>query len=473
MITTIHAVAVCGLNASFHPIAVQPSEGITVASSPEDCLPEHRARETRVRVRAALIPFEKVTGAVLVTAEQSVPLGSHNDAAYAIALLCAAGKVPAAFFEDTLVLGEVSLTAGMRPARGVATIARRAAQEGFRRIIVASANEREAREACDLPIFAVSQFFEIVGAAREGRDEVFTRFDVAPRESEGVDASDVRGMPEVMKLLEVAAIGHLSVLFIGPNGCGKTMLARRLVTMLPTMTAEQRALTTEIHSAAGLLPSEGISGRPFRAPHHTLSHAGMVGGGEPVRPGEVNLAHNGVLFVDEVNELRGGVADGLKYALQQGATHIVRKGMRVSFPSSPLLVGAVHPCPCGFHGHPKMCSCSAERVAQWKRRMVGGLWERFDIRITLPPPNVRSVAELPRYETSAVIRERVTAARMAFDHDRAITLTDTDVRVRLPQTGYDEAPKVGRIARALAASEGAAEITAAHMERAVELRGVG
>ena len=237
----------------------------------------------------------------------------------------------------------------------------------------------------------------------------------------GVDLSDVCGQHGARRALEIAAAGGHNMFFMGPPGAGKTMLAKRLPTILPAMTMVEALEVTAIHSVNGLLGVERgvLTMRPFRAPHHTVSAAGLVGGGDPVRPGEVSLAHNGVLFLDEVLEFKSAVLEALRQPLEDGHATLVRSGQRATFPARPLLVTAVNPCPCGYAGERAgRCTCTAERIRNYRVRLNGPLMSRIDLHVVLPPVDATSLHAAGRGETSAVVRERVIASR-AVQADRA------------------------------------------------------
>ncbi|HJK90095.1 MAG TPA: ATP-binding protein, partial [Polyangiaceae bacterium LLY-WYZ-15_(1-7)] len=309
---------------------------------------------------------------------------------------------------------------------------------------------------------------------------------VASHDAAGPDLADVRGQASVRRAFEIAAAGGHHLLMIGPPGAGKTMLARRLPTLLPTPDPEEALEIATVASAAGLRPPGSLEAapRPFRAPHHTASAAAMVGGGEPVRPGEVTLAHRGVLFLDELPEFRRDVIETLRTTMETGEVAICRARQRVRMPAGPLVVAAMNPCPCGYAGDPeRLCSCSPERVDRYIGRVSGPLLDRFDLHVMVPRVPTRDLRSAPRSEASAAVRARVEKARarregrnatrpletlFAETEDAALALLDRTVdALGLSARGY---VKALRVARSIADLEGSARITSPHVAEAIQYR---
>ena len=419
MLAEIISGAVLGVDAYLVRVEVDLGRGLPCINVVG--LPESAVREGRERVLAALhnegfkVPPRRIT---INLAPADIPKsGSAYDLPLALGILSAAGELGDAGFERMCVVGELGLDGSVRPVRGVLPIAARCREEGIRTLLCPPANAAEAAVVDGLEVIAVQQLGAAVGHLRGTAllpPHARASHTAVVHPIGDLDFADVKGQESAKRALEIAAAGSHNALMIGPPGAGKSMLARRLPAILPPLRYDEAVDATKIYSVAGALPAgQGlVTMRPFRAPHHTVSDAGLVGGGSPPRPGETSLAHTGVLFLDELPEFRRNALEALRQPLEDAVIRIGRARISLSYPARFMLIGAMNPCPCGFHGSGcGRCVCSPTQVERYVGRMSGPLLDRIDIHIEVPSLAGERLTDNRRGEPSSAIRQRVLAAR--------------------------------------------------------------
>ena len=470
-------------------------------------LPDIAVKESQQRVRVAMnscgyyIPHRTIT--VNLGPGNLRKEGPYFDLPIALGILAASGQITVQNFENCLILGELSLEGKVRPLHGILAMAILARKLQIRDLLIPRANAPEAAMIEAVNVYPMDSLHDAVGFLTKGNG--IAKYDGVSFDSfsaggtrHTVDFSEVKGQYHAKRALEVAAAGAHNVLMIGPPGSGKTLLANRVPTILPALTLEESLESSKIHSIAGLLGDQGLlRSRPFRAPHHTISYAGLAGGGANPRPGEISLAHNGVLFLDELPEFGKSILEVLRQPIENGTIRISRASGSLEYPCRFMLIAAMNPCACGFYGstdHP--CKCSAQQLKRYLSRISGPLLDRFDIQIDVPPVKSQELlSENFASEPSIAIHERVVRARQIqlerykifrlFSNSQlpaklikqfckldsaCLDMMERSVRkYHLSARAYH---RVLKVARTIADLDGAPEIAAPHLAEAVQYRSV-